>query len=183
MQTFIQSFLLVAISEMGDKTQLLAFVLAARFQKPFVILWGIFLATILNHFCAAYLGAFASSWLSPQMLRWGLAATFFAFAIWILVPDKEEGVKKDRYGAFITTFVLFFLAEMGDKTQLATVALAAKFQDIWLVTLGTTCGMMLTNGLAVFFGKKAMQIVPIRIVHYIASALFALFGLGILLGF
>jgi len=167
---------------MGDKTQLLAFVLASRFRKPGVILAGIFAATVLNHLLAAVLGQGLAQLLPPEVLRWGLALIFFAFAIWILIPDKDGHLEKTpRWGAFLTTFVTFFLAEMGDKTQLATVALAARFQEVWSVTIGTTLGMMVSDGLAVFMGRHLTEKISMKWVRRGASFLFAAFGVAILL--
>jgi len=144
------SFSLVAVSEIGDKTQLLAFSLAARFKKPVPILTGIFVATILNHSLAAYLGSYASLSLDPKIMGYILSGLFIVFGIWTLKPDTlDDSQKNSRYGAFLTTLVLFFFAEMGDKTQFATIALGAKFQSALLVTLGTTMGMMIIDGFAV----------------------------------
>lgn len=182
MEAILNSFLLVFVSEMGDKTQLLALVLAARFKKPWPIMAGILVATLLNHALASYAGAFITHYLSAEILRWILAATFIGFGLWILVPDKEEEFKNSNtWGPFLTTTVAFFFAEMGDKTQLATVALGAKYAAPLLVTLGTTVGMLGADGLAVFFGHKFTDRVPMLWVHRIASALFIIFGLGILL--
>ncbi|MFN7728953.1 MAG: TMEM165/GDT1 family protein [Bdellovibrio sp.] len=182
MEALIQSFLLVAASEMGDKTQLLAFVLASRFRKPWTILAGIFAATLLNHLLAATLGQGLAQLISPQVLKYGLALVFFAFALWILIPDKDEELKQAyKWGAFATTFVAFFMAEMGDKTQLATVALSARFQDLVNVTIGTTLGMIISDGLAVFLGDRLSEKISMTHVRYFASALFAIFGVGILL--
>lgn len=177
------SFLLVALTEMGDKTQLLAFVLASRFKKPWTVLSGILIATMLNHLVASYLGKHFSSALSPDLLRWILATVFIAFAVWILFPDKEdEKTLPSRWGAFGTTLITFFLAEMGDKTQLSTVALAAKYQSIIWVTLGTTLGMLASDGLAVVFGKSLSERVPMKWVRWISAILFVIFGVGILIG-
>lgn len=182
MEAIINSFFLVFISEMGDKTQLLALVLATRFQKPWAIMAGIFVATILNHALATWLGAQASLFFSTETLKWVLAIIFFIFAIWILIPDKDSEVEeKHRYGAFVTTTILFFLAEMGDKTQLATVALGARYTSLWLVTLGTTLGMLASNALAIFLGKRLLDLIPMKWIRILASILFALFGLIILI--
>lgn len=182
MEVVFNSFLLVALSEMGDKTQLLAFVLAARFKKPWTVFWGIFVATLLNHALAAYAGQWISQLIPPFYLKWGLALTFFAFAAWVLIPDKaDDEVKTYGMGAFLTTTVVFFLAEMGDKTQLATIALAARYQDLVSVTIGTTLGMMLTNGLAVFFGEKLAQRISMTWMHRFAAVFFIVFGIGALI--
>lgn len=184
MEALFNSFLLVFAGEMGDKTQLLALVLAARFKKPWPIMAGILVATLLNHALASYVGSFISPYLSPDILKWILAATFIGFGIWILIPDKDDDLdEKYKWGPFITTTVAFFFAEMGDKTQLATVALGAKFAAPVLVTIGTTLGMLVTDGLAVFLGHKFTQKIPMKWIHRIASALFILFGVAILLGF
>jgi len=184
MEALVQSFLLVFVSEMGDKTQLLALILAAKFRKPVPILMGILVATILNHALASYVGTFVTHFVSPEILKWVLAATFIGFGLWMLVPDQDEGFEdKRQWGPFLTTAVAFFFAEMGDKTQLATVALGAKFAAPVAVTMGTTLGMMGADGLAVFFGHRFTHRVPMKWVHRIASALFILFGIGILIGF
>lgn len=181
MDAIIQSFFLVFASETGDKTQLLALVLVLRFKRPWVIMAGILLATLLNHGLASWLGGRAAALVQPQTLRWILAITFFAFAAWILVPDKDEDLKQgSKYGAFWTTIVTFFLAEMGDKTQLATVALGARFINVWLVTCGTTLGMLAADGLAVAFGENLVTRVPMLWVRRLASLLFVLFGVLIL---
>lgn len=183
MQTLLSSFLLVAASEMGDKTQLLAFSLAARFKKPLPILAGILVATILNHGLAAALGGYVAGLVSPDALRIGLAITFFVFALWTLKPDEHEDVSdQSRWGPFVTTTVLFFLAEMGDKTQLATVALGARFASILLVTFGTTLGMMVADGLAVFLGHRLAEHLPMQWIRRGAAFLFFVFGVLILLG-
>jgi putative Ca2+/H+ antiporter (TMEM165/GDT1 family) len=171
------SFLLVAASEMGDKTQLLAFSLAARFRKPWPIMAGIFVATILNHGLASSLGSWISSNVPPHVMAWVLAATFIGFGLWTLKPDTlEEARGPERSGAFTTTVVLFFLAEMGDKTQLATVALAAEFHSVVLVTVGTTLGMLAADGLAVFLGERIAAKVQMKWIRWTAAGLFFLFG-------
>lgn len=184
MQIFINSFFLVFVSEMGDKTQLLALVLATRYKKPWTILVGVLIATVLNHALAAALGEWVSSYVSAQTMAWILATTFFIFAAWILIPDKEGELKQtSRFGALVTTIIAFFLAEMGDKTQLATVALGAKYSSTMLVTLGTTLGMLASNALAIFLGHKLLARIPMKFVRIFASSLFILFGIGILFGF
>lgn len=184
LEAVLNSFLLVALTEMGDKTQLLAFVLAARFRKPWAVMGGILVATILNHALAAFFGSTVSHYVPPHVLKWILALTFFGFAAWILIPDKDEDIKEDhKYGAFMTTLVLFFFAEMGDKTQLSTVALAARYNDIVAVTIGTTLGMMFADGLAVVFGKSITEKISMKWVRWIAAASFLLFGVAILIGF
>lgn len=182
MEAIFNSFLLVAAAEMGDKTQLLAFILASRFRKPWTILSGIFVATILNHLLASSVGNWVAHAIPAHYLKWILAALFVAFAAWILLPDKEDGPKEESFGAFMTTVITFFLAEMGDKTQLSTVALAAKYQGVVLVTIGTTLGMLFSDGLAVFFGDHLIKKVPMKWVRIFAGALFVLFGVVILMG-
>lgn len=184
MDALWNSFLLVSISEMGDKTQLLALVLAAKFRKPWPIMMGILVATILNHALASYAGSYVTQYVSPEVLKWILSATFIVFGLWMLIPDKDEGLKTEtKWGPFLTTTVAFFFAEMGDKTQLATVALGAKFAAPFMVTVGTTAGMLVADGLAVFFGHRITEKIPMKLVHRMASALFILFGLAIYFGF
>ncbi|MBL7556028.1 MAG: TMEM165/GDT1 family protein [Bdellovibrionaceae bacterium] len=181
METLINSFFLVFASEMGDKTQLLALLLTARYRKPWVILLGVFIATVLNHALATWAGGWLATQMGPTTLKWFLAVVFFAFAIWILIPDKEEELKNEgRWGALVTTIVAFFIAEMGDKTQLATIALGARYSSLTLVTLGTTLGMMGSNALAIFLGDKMLKRIPMKYVRMFASALFVVFGVLIL---
>lgn len=183
MEAIFNSFLLVFISEMGDKTQLLSLVLTARYKQPWVILAGVFTATLLNHAMAAWAGEWAASLLSPSTLKLVLAVIFFVFAVWILIPDKEGELKSNtKFGVFFATVISFFLAEMGDKTQLATIALAAKYSSVTLVTLGTTIGMLGSNALGIFLGDKILQRIPMKWVRILASLLFAIFGLAILVG-
>lgn len=183
-EAIFNSFLLVALTEMGDKTQLLAFVLAAKYRKPAAVLAGILVATILNHALAAVFGSMVSQYVPDHILKWILGLTFLAFAAWILVPDKDEEIKEDhRYGAFVTTLILFFFAEMGDKTQLSTVALAARYDNILAVTFGTTLGMMFSDGLAVVFGKTITERISMTWIRRIAAVSFVIFGLAVILGF
>lgn len=179
MEALLVSTGVVALAEIGDKTQLLAMLLAARYRKPLPILAGILLATLLNHALAAWVGALAASWLGPDLMRWILGLLFLGMAAWCLIPDKMDDSPKTigRAGAFITTLIAFFLVEIGDKTQLATVTLAARFQTLVMVTIGTTLGMMLANGPAVFCGELIARKVPMKLVHAIAAALFAILGL------
>lgn len=166
---------------MGDKTQLLAFMLATRFKKPYVILAGIFTATVLNHAIASFFGSYIAGYLSGGALRYLLAAVFFGFAVWILIPDEEgEESKNKNYGAFLTTVVSFFLAEMGDKTQLSTIALGAKFQSFLPVTVGTTLGMLFADGPAVFLGERLTKAVPMHWVRRSAALGYAAYGAVIL---
>lgn len=184
MIALINSFLLVFVSEMGDKTQLLALVLAARFRKPWTVMAGIFVATILNHALAAYVGLRISDTFSEKTMMLILAASFFVFGLWILIPDKEGEVKETgHFGAFITTVISFFLAEMGDKTQFATIALGAKYTNTVIVALGTTLGMMASNAIAIFFGEKFLIKIPMDWVRRIACAMFMIFSILILIGY
>lgn len=184
MEAFLVSTGVVALAEIGDKTQLLAFVLAARFRKPWPIVLGILAATLANHAGAGVLGSFITTVMSPMTLRWVLGLSFIAMAVWILIPDQldEDDVPKTHGGVFLTTLVAFFLAEMGDKTQIATVALAAQYQALVAVVMGTTLGMMIANVPAVLFGERAARAVPAKLVHGIAAALFAVLGVATLLG-
>ena len=185
MEAFLVSCGIVALAEMGDKTQLLALVLAARFRKPWPIVLGIFVATIANHAMAGALGAWVTTQLSPQVLRWILGASFIAMAAWMLVPDKlddEADKKTPRFGVFGTTVLLFFLAEMGDKTQIATVMLAARYEAYFAVVAGTTLGMMLANAPVVWLGERMTRLVPLRVVHIVSALIFFAFGLFALLG-
>ena len=175
----------VFLGEMGDKTQLLALLLAARFRRPLPIMLGILVATLANHAGASALGNWLTHWLDPQWQRWILAASFLAVAAWMLVPDKPDDgalAPSSRWGVFGVTLVAFFLAEMGDKTQLATVMLAARYQSVWVVTAGTTLGMMLANVPAVLFGDALIRRVPMLWVHRAAALLFAMLGVLMLLG-
>jgi putative Ca2+/H+ antiporter (TMEM165/GDT1 family) len=188
--SFLEAFLIstgiVALAEMGDKTQLLSLVLAAKFRKPIPIILGILVATLLNHALAGAVGAWLTSVLGPNALRWILGIGFLAMAVWMLIPDKldedDANVKISRYGVFATTLVAFFFAEMGDKTQVATVALAAQYQSLVAVVAGTTLGMMLANVPAVFIGDKLAHKLPLKLIHGIAAAIFAVLGVLALLG-
>jgi Ca2+/H+ antiporter, TMEM165/GDT1 family len=181
-QAIISSFALVAVSEMGDKTQLLAFSLAARFKKPLPIMGGILAATILNHGLASTIGQWIANRLPGNVMALLLGATFIGFGIWTLKPDEiDETGRGPQLGAFVTTAVLFFLAEMGDKTQLATVALAARYHSVAAVTLGTTTGMMLTDGLAVFIGERLAGTSQMKWIRWAAAGLFILFGFASLI--
>jgi putative Ca2+/H+ antiporter (TMEM165/GDT1 family) len=184
MESFFVSTGVVALAEVGDKTQLLAFLLAARFKKPLPIILGILIATLVNHGLAGALGAWITQVLSPEVLRWILGVSFIAMAIWTLIPDKieeEETKVAQKFGVFGATLITFFLAEMGDKTQIATVMLAARFQEFWSVVAGTTLGMMLANAPAVWLGERITRVVPMRMVHWVSAALFALVGLWVIL--
>ncbi|MGF7169013.1 putative Ca2+/H+ antiporter (TMEM165/GDT1 family) [Sphingobium xanthum] len=182
MDALFTSSLVVALAEIGDKTQLLAILLATRFRKPVPIIFGILAATLANHACAAFLGASVASLFEADWFRIVIALSFIAMAAWTLIPDKIDDLedKPARFGAFVTTTIAFFLVEMGDKTQVATVALAARFQDVALVTLGTTLGMMLANVPAVFLGEELVRRVPLKAVRIVAASLFAIIGLWLL---
>ena len=177
---------IVALAEMGDKTQLLSLVLAAKFRKPLPIILGILIATLLNHALAGAVGTWLTSVLGPNALRWILGIGFLAMAVWMLIPDKldedDANVTVSRFGVFTTTLIAFFLAEMGDKTQVATVALAAQYQSLVAVVAGTTLGMMLANVPAVFIGDKLAHKLPLKLIHAIAAAIFAVLGVLALLG-
>lgn len=176
-ETILGSFTLVAASEMGDKTQLLAFSLAGRYRRPWTVMAGIFVATVANHALAASLGAWIAAHVPPRVMAAIVAAAFVAFGFWVLRPDRDDdGEKSSRFGPFVTTTILFFLAEMGDKTQLATLALGARFGSIVLVTLGTTAGMLAADGLAVVLGDKLAARVQGPWLRRSAAALFFLFG-------
>jgi putative Ca2+/H+ antiporter (TMEM165/GDT1 family) len=184
LEAFLVSTGVVALGEMGDKTQLLAIVLAAMFRRPWPIVAGIFVATIANHAAAGALGGWVAQLLGPDVLRWVIGLSFLAMAGWMLIPDKIDDDStggRQRFGVFGTTVIAFFLAEMGDKTQIATVALAARYTDVVQVVLGTTFGMMLANVPAVFLGDKIAKKVSMKWVHAIAAAIFAVLGVLTLL--
>jgi Ca2+/H+ antiporter, TMEM165/GDT1 family len=185
MESLLVSTGVVALAEIGDKTQLLAFILAARFKKPVPIIAGILVATLVNHGLAGALGAWITTTVSPEWMRWVLGASFLGMAIWTLIPDKieeEETRVAQRLGVFGATLVTFFLAEMGDKTQIATVAMAAHYPDPLLVVAGTTLGMLIADVPAVFVGDRLASKIPMKLVHSVAAAIFALLGLATLLG-
>jgi len=180
MEAFLISTSVVALAEMGDKTQLLSLVLAARFRKPWPIVAGIFVATLVNHALAGAVGAWITSYLGENAMRWILGLSFIAMAVWMLIPDKldeDEVSGHSRWGVFGTTLVAFFLAEMGDKTQIATVMLAAKYNAYLWVVAGTTLGMMLANAPVVWLGDKLVKKVPIRMVHLVSAVIFLVLGL------
>ena len=184
MEALLISTGIVALAEIGDKTQLLAFLLAAKFRKPVPIVLGILVATLANHAFAAALGAWINVMIGPDVMRWVLGISFLAMAAWTLIPDKidDEDSNLGKYGVFATTLVAFFIAEMGDKTQIATVALAARYDAVLAVVAGTTIGMMIANVPAVYFGERIANKVPLKLVHGIAAALFAALGVATLLG-
>lgn len=184
-QGFLPSLLVVSLAEIGDKTQLLALLLAARFRRPAPILLGIALATLANHALAGAIGAGIRAAVAPDALRWTLAASFLALALWVLRPDRRDGgtdSAPSRFGPFLVSLVLFFLAEIGDKTQIATVALGARYPDLAAVVLGTTLGMLAANLPPVLFGCAAAHRIPMRPVRHAAAALFAIMGVATHLG-
>jgi len=185
MEAFLISTGVIALAEIGDKTQLLALVLAAKFRKPVPIILGILVATLANHALAGAAGAWISAAIGPTAMRWVLGLSFIAMALWTLIPDKYEEAKDaaPRFGVFGTTLIAFFLLEMGDKTQIATVALAAKYSSLVGVVAGTTLGMMLANVPAVLIGEVAAKKLPMRLVHGIAAAIFFALGVTVLLGY
>lgn len=184
MEAFLIATGIVALAEIGDKTQLLAFILAAKFRRPVPIILAILAATIANHAFAGALGSWITSLVSPETMRWVLGLSFVGMAIWTLIPDKidEDEAKLARYGVFGTTLIAFFLAEMGDKTQVATVALAAQYRAFFSVVAGTTFGMMIANVPAVLLGDCIADRIPVRLVHCVAAAIFAILGVATLLG-
>ncbi|MBP9907139.1 MAG: TMEM165/GDT1 family protein [Rhodoferax sp.] len=184
MEAFLISTGIVALAEIGDKTQLLAFILAAKFKRPLPIIFGILFATVANHAFAGALGAWITTVVGPETLRWVLGISFIVMAGWTLIPDKldENEAKLTRAGVFVTTLVAFFLAEMGDKTQVATIALAAQYHAFFSVVAGTTLGMMIANVPAVLVGDKLAHKLPVRLVHGVAAAIFAILGVATLLG-
>jgi putative Ca2+/H+ antiporter (TMEM165/GDT1 family) len=184
MEALLISTGVVALAEIGDKTQLLAFILAARFKKPLPIIAGILCATLVNHGLAGALGAWIVSTISAQVLRWVLGVSFIAMAGWTLIPDKieeEEAQVAKKFGVFGATLITFFLAEMGDKTQIATVALAARYADTMAVVAGTTLGMLVANVPAVYLGNALLRRVPLRLLQRVAAAMFAVLGVLVLL--
>lgn len=184
MESFFVSTGVVALAEIGDKTQLLAFILAARFKRPLPIIAGILAATLINHGLAGALGAWMMAVISPEIMRWALGLSFIGMAIWTLIPDKieeEETQVAKHLGVFGATFITFFLAEMGDKTQIATIALAAHYGAPLLVIAGTTLGMLIADVPAVFVGNKFAAKIPMKLVHAIAAGIFAVMGVLTLL--
>ena len=185
MEAFLISTGIVALAEMGDKTQLLALVLAARFRKPWLIVGGILVATLANHALAGAVGAWVTTVVGPDVLRWVLGVSFIAMALWMLIPDKlDDGAAAtaSRFGVFATAAVAFFLAEMGDKTQIATVMLAARYHAYVWVVAGTTLGMMLANAPVVWLGERMTRLIPLRTVHLVSAAIFAALGVVALVG-
>ncbi|WP_420474048.1 TMEM165/GDT1 family protein [Noviherbaspirillum sp. ST9] len=183
MESFLLSTGIVALAEMGDKTQLLSLLLAAKFRRPLPIIIGILVATLFNHAFAGAVGGWITTFFGTDVLRWVLGLSFIAMAVWTLIPDKIDDVeaKHERFGVFVTTVIAFFIAEMGDKTQVATVALAAKYSAFYAVVAGTTLGMMIANIPAVLLGNKIIEMVSMRLVHAIAAVIFAVLGVLTLL--
>ncbi len=185
MDAFLVSALIVAVGEIGDKTQLLSLVLAARFQRPVPIVAGILCATIANHAIAGAVGGWIHGALSPEVLRWGLGLSFLAIAAWAIVPDQleQKPAPEKGNGVFVITLIAFFLAEIGDKTQIATIMLAAKYNAIIAVVGGTTLGMLLADVPAVLLGNAAARVISFEVVRLVAAGLFGLLGTAVLLGF
>ncbi|WOT05627.1 TMEM165/GDT1 family protein [Shewanella youngdeokensis] len=183
MEALLASTLTVAIAEIGDKTQLLALILAARFKNKTAIILGILLATLANHFAAAWVGQWAIGLISPELGQYLVAASFFAIALWVLIPDKVDAEESRFYamGPLLATFILFFIAEMGDKTQIATVVLSAKYDALAMVVLGTTLGMLIANVPVVIAGHFSAEKLPLQWIHRGCAVLFALLGMATLL--
>ncbi|HEX3675429.1 MAG TPA: TMEM165/GDT1 family protein [Rhizomicrobium sp.] len=179
METFLVSALVVALAEMGDRTQLLTIMLASRYRQPLAIIAGVFVATLLNHALAALAGYYIASVLNAFWFRYLIGASFIVMAAWILVPDKEskESEAPRRWGVMVATAIAFFIVEMGDKTQLATAALAARYHDVILVAAGTTTGMMIANIPAAFFGHAITRVVPLAWLRYVSAAIYVVLGL------
>ncbi len=183
MEALLVSIGVVALAEIGDKTQLLTLLLAARYKKPWPIVAGIFVATLVNHAIAGALGAWLTSVIGPDAMRWVLGLSFIAMAAWMLIPDKlddDAGDSRKLGGVFLSTTVIFFFVEIGDKTQIATVALAARFDSLVAVVMGTTIGMLLANAPVAFFGEALARRLPVRTVHIVAALVFAALGVGVL---
>lgn len=179
MEALFTSITAVAIAEIGDKTQLLALLLACKFRKPLPIIAGIIIATLLNHAAAAWFGSLVQQWFNPEVLRWLIGISFIAMALWVLVPDKldEEDSKLLKYGPFLASLILFFIAEIGDKTQVATVILAAKYDSMLMVITGTTIGMCLANVPVVLLGKLGVEKLPMSLIHRVTAILFLALGI------
>lgn len=180
LEDFGVSALLVALAEMGDRTQLLTILLASRYRRPLPIIAGVLVATLANHALAATAGYYVSGFLDAPWFRYLIGASFLVMAGWVLVPDKaaDDEATRSSHGVFLATAIAFFFVEMGDKTQIATAALAARFSSIWLVTAGTTTGMLLANVPAAYFGQAVTRVVPLHIMRYISAAVYALLGLA-----
>jgi Ca2+/H+ antiporter, TMEM165/GDT1 family len=185
MEAFLVSTASVAVGELGDKTQLLSLILASRLRRPVPIIAGIFVATLGNHLLACWFGEWVGTLITPQILRWVLGISFIAVAIWALIPDKMDDEVKNRsaQSVFVFTVVTFFLAEMGDKTQVVAVALAARYQDLLQVVTGTTLGMMLVNVPTVLFADRAVRWIPLKLVRIVAAAIYTVLGIATLMGY
>jgi putative Ca2+/H+ antiporter (TMEM165/GDT1 family) len=185
LEAFLISTASVAVGELGDKTQLLSLVLASRLRRPVPIIAGVFVATLGNHLLACWFGEWVGNLITPQILRWVLGLSFIAVAIWALIPDKmdDEVESRSAHGVFIFTVVTFFLAEMGDKTQVVAVALAARYYQLVPVVLGTTLGMMLVNVPTVLFAERAMRWIPLKLVRIVAAAIYTVLGIATLMGY
>jgi putative Ca2+/H+ antiporter (TMEM165/GDT1 family) len=184
LQTLLVSLVTVAVAEIGDKTQLLSLVLAARYRRPWPICTGVLVATFANHLAAGEVGVLATRWLSPSVLQWLMGLSFLSVAIWALFPDKLDSTdanRASRNGVFVATLIAFFLAEMGDRTQIATAILGATCQPLWQVVTGTTAGMLIANVPVIFLGARFAQRLPMRTMRVLAAALFAALGVFILL--
>lgn len=181
MQALLVSTFTVALAEIGDKTQLLALLLAARYRKPWPIVLGILTATLINHALSAWLGAELAEWLSPEVLRWLVAGSFLAVALWTLKPDKLDGEeeKLPAHGAFIATTIAFFLAEIGDKTQVATVLLATQYEPLWQIIVGTTLGMLIANVPVVWLGHRLADRLPLQLARRVASGVFLVLAIWV----
>jgi Ca2+/H+ antiporter, TMEM165/GDT1 family len=178
MEAFLIAFSTIAIAEMGDRTQLLSLVLTAQYRKPWPIIAGIFLATLANHAAAGFIGVWFGRYLTPTLLDAVVGASMLAMAAWTLIPDKLDGeTKASGRGAFIATLIAFFIAEIGDKTQIATIALAAGYSNLFAIVAGTTAGMLASNIPVVFLGNAFASRLPMKTIHYFASGLFAVLGI------
>jgi putative Ca2+/H+ antiporter (TMEM165/GDT1 family) len=171
--------MIVALAEMGDKTQLLSLMLVLRYKKPWAIMAGVFVATVANHMMATWVGALVAAKVPSLYLHYAISAMFIGFGLWLLKPDSEEGLEKNigTHSAFVAALIAFFIAEMGDKTQLVTVALAAKHQSFLLVTLGSSMGMVIANALAIFGGERLIKLIPMKYVRYCSCLIFVIFGI------
>jgi len=178
-QAVFDSIVIVALAEMGDKTQLLSLMLVLSYKKPWAIMAGVFIATVANHMMATWVGAFVADKVPSLYLHYAISAMFIGFGLWLLKPDSEEGLDKNlgTHSAFIAALIAFFIAEMGDKTQLVTVALAAKYQSVLLVTLGSSFGMVIANALSIFGGERLIKLIPMNYVRYGSCLIFVIFGI------
>jgi putative Ca2+/H+ antiporter (TMEM165/GDT1 family) len=178
-QAVVDSILIVALAEMGDKTQLLSLMLVLRYKRPWAIMAGVFLATVANHMMATWVGTLIAAKVSSHYLHYAISLLFIGFGLWLLKPDSEEGLEKNigAHSAFVAALMAFFIAEMGDKTQLVTIALAAKHQSVLLVTLGSSIGMVIANALSIFGGERLIKLIPMKYVRYGSCLIFVIFGI------